>query len=134
MFWEMFARPSSGLAALTCRVFPCRCVWGGGLGSPLAQPRCLRGLTGARGPRRDSPEGGTGGTPARGCRKTILIQKQRPESVRWGPCGWWGNEIWFGKGWRKVSRERNYHHNGGKNVSREKRGGSYSAGIFCLSL
>lgn len=68
--------------------------------------------------------------PARGCGKTMLAERQRPD----GPVGALrelGNEIRFRKGRRKVSRERNYHHNGGKNVSRGiGRGESYSAGIF----
>lgn len=60
-----------------------------GLGASLAEPplpgwgdgRRGRGgrVQAARGARRDFPEGGTGGTPARGCRKTILMQRQRPD-------------------------------------------------------
>lgn len=84
MFSEMFERPSPGLAVLTCRVFSCRCGCVRGWGLPLPgwgdgqRGRGGRGEA-ARGARRDSPEGGTGGTPAGGCKKTILIQKQRPD-------------------------------------------------------
>lgn len=143
----MFARPSPGLAVLTCWVFSSRCVrvcraggdplperpvagWGGGR---QCRPRgaARRGAAGAaprrRGARRGSP-GGAGETPARGCGKTILMARQRPDRPA-GALRERGNEIRFRKGRRKVSRERNYHHNGGKNVSRGKGGGR--GVLFC---
>lgn len=109
-----------------------------GLGDPSA--RRLDGVAGAGaggggdraagGSRGSAEEGGGSETPARDCGKTALEERQRPD----GPAGALrelGNEIRFRKGKRKVSRERNYHHNGGKNVSRGiGRGESYSAGIF----
>lgn len=79
MFWGMFARPSPGSAGLTWRVFislPFPCA---GPGPPALPARVGgRGRGGSGGAGR-IPRGGTGGTPAGGCRKTILIQKQRPD-------------------------------------------------------
>lgn len=79
MFWGMFARPSPGSAGLTWRVFislPFPCA---GPGPPALPARVGgRGRGGSGGAGRIS-RGGTGGTPAGGCRKTILIQKQRPD-------------------------------------------------------
>lgn len=117
------------------------CVRGRG---PLAEPRRLHGVGGRRGwprgqrrerqwgPRRIAAGRGeifrwrVGETPGAGCGQSVLMERQRPER----PVGaLWerGNEIRFGKGRRKVSRERNYHHNGGKNVSRGREGGI----LFC---
>lgn len=121
---------------------PAECLYAG-LGSPRRTPeaawgRRAPGLAGGaapgaavgaapdrRGARGDFPMEGRG-DPRSCCGRSVLMGRQRPER----PVGaLWerGNEIRFGKGRRKVSRERNYHHNGGKNVSREREGGI----LFC---
>lgn len=145
MFLEIFALPSPGLAILTCWVLSSRCVCvcgAGGVrgGIPSPRARWLDGVAGAGagggGSRRGGPQGprrgaagrgailrggGAGETPAGGCGKTILMERQRPDRPA-GALRERGNEIRLRKGRRKVSRERNYHHNGGKNVSRGKGG------------
>lgn len=72
-------QPWLGSAHLPGVFQPGVCVRGWGLPSPAACLGCRGRVQAARGARRDCPEGGTAGTPARGCRKTILIQKQRPD-------------------------------------------------------
>lgn len=108
-------------------------VFRAGGGSPRQEPWMGRWAPG--GPRRDSPWG-AGENPHRGCGKTVLMERQRPDRPGAGGLALreQGNEIRCRKGRRKVSRERNYHHNGGKNVSRGEGGGNPILLAFSVCL